>query len=38
MNRPWLLRLVDTGRVLLCGSRETVLARGDLHDFYSGNH
>lgn len=30
--------VLDTGRVVLSGSSESLLARGDLHDFYSGKH
>ena len=30
--------VLDTGRVVLSGSAEELLARGDLHDFYLGKH
>lgn len=30
--------VLDTGRVVLSGSREALLARGDLHDFYPGKY
>jgi branched-chain amino acid transport system ATP-binding protein len=30
--------VLDTGRVVLSGSSESLLARGDLHDFYLGKH
>src|SRR5476649_766764 len=30
--------VLDTGRVVLSGSAEALLARGDLHDFYLGKH
>ena len=30
--------VLDTGRVVLSGSSEALLARGDLHDFYLGKH
>ncbi|RLU07920.1 ABC transporter ATP-binding protein [Pseudomonas prosekii] len=30
--------VLDTGRVVLAGSAEALLARGDLHDFYLGKH
>ncbi|MEX3777763.1 ABC transporter ATP-binding protein [Pseudomonas sp. MYb118] len=30
--------VLDTGRVVLAGSSEALLARGDLHDFYLGKH
>jgi len=30
--------VLDTGRVVLSGSADELLARGDLHDFYLGKH
>ncbi len=30
--------VLDTGRVVLSGCSESLLARGDLHDFHSGKH
>jgi branched-chain amino acid transport system ATP-binding protein len=30
--------VLDTGRVVLSGSSEALLARGDLHDFYPGKY
>lgn len=30
--------VLDTGRVVLSGSSKALLTRGNLHDFYSGEH